>query len=48
MERQASCGVGRNAIAECFLGVLEAFEVGPERSTKSLASFLDNLSKILT
>ena len=31
MEREASCGVGGDAIAECLLGVLEAFEVGPVR-----------------
>ena len=39
MEREASCGVGGDAIAEFLLGVLEAFEVGPVRSTKKSGKF---------
>ena len=35
MEREASCGVGRDAIAESPLGVPETLEVGPKKGKRT-------------
>ena len=31
IECEASCGVGWDAVAECPLGILETFDVGPKK-----------------